>query len=473
LKSLLRKVVCVGSLLLLTCGLVAAQVLYIHQIDVGEGDSSLIVSPTGKTMLIDGGDVGMGNAKVRPYLASLGITHLDYVVLSHYHYDHMMGLQETLSALGTANYGPVYDRGTSPAPPTNSGYTNYAATVAPRRAATSLGQVIDLGGGVRMTCIARSGSVLNYGAISGTSGEDDLCLAWVLRFNKFKYYTGGDSGGEKTSDYVDLETPMAPDIGVVDAFKVDHHTSQYSTNQTFVNTLQPLVAVASLGTGNSYGFPTQTVLNRLASANCMIYLTETGSGGTIPNGHGWAANNNIVISTTGTSTFTVTFGSSSQTYTLHSYSTSGNQYNYYPTSVAINTGRLKGGDYTALGGDDSNYFSVTSFPNPGAQIVDWTATTTITQAAGTISNLSVTYKGRYSAGESQKLYLYDNYTSSWQQIDSRSVGVHDQTITWSPTSFPSDFVDAGGNIKLRVVATSPKMPYNCHANLVKFTITAP
>src|SRR6185436_14001321 len=68
----------------------------IYFVDVGTGASTLIVSPTGKTLLVDGGPPGSGT-KISSLLATLGITTIDYTVITHYHIDHMGGMIEALN----------------------------------------------------------------------------------------------------------------------------------------------------------------------------------------------------------------------------------------------------------------------------------------------------------------------------------------------------------------------------------------
>ncbi len=295
------------------CFLFTVSLLYadlqIHHLDVGQGDGTLIVTPSGLTVLIDAGNNGQGTSVVLPYLDSLGITHLDYVIASHYHADHIGGLDEVINGLGTTNVGICYDRGTDPPLPGTSSYTDYAnAAAAAERVTIALGQVIDMGDGVTMTCLAVDGEVLDYGPVAdASSSENDLSLAFLLSWNRFQYYSGGDCGGESTY-YADLETPLAPLVGNVDAFKIDHHGSAYSTNQVFVNVLLPEVGIISVGDGNTYGHPVQAVLDRLAAADCLMYLTETGAGGTLPPGSGWVADGPIVLTTDGYS-FSMAFGS--------------------------------------------------------------------------------------------------------------------------------------------------------------------
>lgn len=294
-----------------------AQLLKIHHIDVGQGDCTLIVSPTGKTVLIDSGTTGKGKTLVLPHLKRLGIKRLDYVVASHYHLDHIGGLDEVMKGIGSKNIGTVLDRGNKPAPPTGKAYTDYATAASGHRFKPTAGKTINLGGGCSMKCVANDGRVLGSGNVANAvKSENDLSLAWLLVYGSFNYYTGGDCGGE-SKNYADLETPMAPVVGMVDAMKVDHHASNYSTNQVFLNALNPTAVIVEVGNGNTYHHPVQTVLDRLAKKHCDVYLTEKGSGGKLASGAGWIANGNILISTDGTSTFCVRFGQNTHTYPLH------------------------------------------------------------------------------------------------------------------------------------------------------------
>jgi beta-lactamase superfamily II metal-dependent hydrolase len=294
---------------------VFAQQLEIHHIDVGQADATLIKSPTGVTVLIDAGNNGDGTGVVRPYLTSLGITSLNYVVCSHYHADHLGGLDEVITGLGAAKIGAVYDRGADAPLPTTAVYTNYvsAANSTGRRYKATPGIILDLGGGATMKCVATDGDVINYGYVAGSGGsENDLSVGWLLSFGTFQYYTGGDLGGENSS-YADAETWLAPQVGDVDVFKVHHHGSAYSTNQTWVNTIKAEVCVIEVGAGNSYGHPVQAVLNRLAVANCYIYQTESGAGSTIPAGKGTVANGTVIVRSPGSS-FTVSYGATTNSY---------------------------------------------------------------------------------------------------------------------------------------------------------------
>src|SRR3954465_7266186 len=77
-------------------------------VDVGTGASTLIVSPTGKTLLVDGGPPGSGT-KILNLLTTLGLDHIDNTVITHYHIDHMGGMIEVMNA-GKVT-GTAYDNG--------------------------------------------------------------------------------------------------------------------------------------------------------------------------------------------------------------------------------------------------------------------------------------------------------------------------------------------------------------------------
>lgn len=99
----------------------------------------------------------------------------------------------------------------------------------------------------------------------------------------------------------------------MDAMKINHHGSRYSTNHTFLDSLKPEVAFISVGDNNSYGHPTQTVLNRLVAARCFIYQTQLGAGGTVASWRAAIANTHIILRTSGTD-YTVTYGRTTKTY---------------------------------------------------------------------------------------------------------------------------------------------------------------
>ena len=272
--------------------------LQVVGIDVGQGDCTLIVSPTGKTVLIDAGYTGEGTGTVWPYLQSRGIRSLDYTVASHYHVDHIGGLDEVVNAMGRDSLKvAAYDRGYNY---NTQAYTQYINAIGTKRQTMTEYQVIDLGGGATLTCLGlNSMGRLSPPYDNARYDDNNLSIAVLIDYGEFQMLLAGDCPGQNSSSYYDIESILAPRAGDIDVYKVDHHGSATSSQTTLLNTCQPEACLTYVGNGNSYGHPTQAVINRLVAVNCYIYQTELGAGGTIPAGKGEVANGNIVIDVDG------------------------------------------------------------------------------------------------------------------------------------------------------------------------------
>jgi beta-lactamase superfamily II metal-dependent hydrolase len=269
-----------------------SQILTIHHLDVGQGDATLIRVKGGKTVLIDAGNTGKGKDVVFPYLRNLGITSLDFIVASHYHSDHIGGLDEVIQSFPKDSIRSILDRGYNPPLPKSKAFTDYwtAANQTHHHSTITLGQVLDLGNNITLQCIAVNGSVLHYGEVpSARLDENNLSVAWLLSFEKvidkrkytFRYFTGGDCGGV-TSNYADLETPLASIVDDIDVMKINHHGSRYSSNRIFLQQLNPEAVVISVGDNNRYGHPAQEVIDRLENTKSIRYIYQTEQGVSYP-----------------------------------------------------------------------------------------------------------------------------------------------------------------------------------------------
>lgn len=258
-----------------------AQQLKIIHINVGQGDATLVISPTGTSLLFDAGPSGQG-AKLREVLNANGITSLNYFVAGHYHADHIGSIDELL-ATGITLTTASYDRGGSY---TTITYNDYVSAVGAKRRTIQLYQIIDLGGGVTAECVAVDGQTPN-GVVDTAGDENARSVALVIRYGTFDYVIASDITGGGTSGSTvkpDLESKIAPYVGDVDVMHVSHHGSVTSTNQFWVDTLKAEQSVISLADGNTYGHPHQPVLDRLTNHPNMINIWQTarGSGGTSP-----------------------------------------------------------------------------------------------------------------------------------------------------------------------------------------------
>ena len=144
-----------------------------------------------------------------------------------------------------------------------------------------------------------------------------------------------------------------------------------------------------------------------------------------------------------------------------------------PTSLSITTGTIGSGAVSNLNGNDGSYLTVKSARlSLFSQALDWNTKTSIAPIApNKVTNITITYDGKYSTSQvNQKLYIYDYTTSSWTQIDSRTVSTQDAKITWS-TLTPAHYISATGDISLRVYTTkSSNSQFTCYADYAAFTI---
>ena len=280
--------------------------LEIHHIDGGEAVSTLIVSPAGRSLLIDAGeaawDSDTGAKTVGSYVLSvMGCTQLDYVLLSHFHLDHVGfpgrgGIWHLVHAQGFS-VGKLLHRdllhfagASSQVIDTWRSYlqSDDAQSLHPEIAVLGTGQV-KLGGGVAFAIVAVDGNgVLSAGDHAGDVAppdENDYSIAAVLRMGRLDYFTAGDLSGETLVSrsggysYHDLETGTAPRVKDIDVYRVSHHGSSHASNATLVAQMQPRVAIFQVADGNTYGHPTQTTVDRLL-ATSALYLTEHGASGT-------------------------------------------------------------------------------------------------------------------------------------------------------------------------------------------------
>ena len=239
--------------------------LEITAIDVGQGDSLLLISPEGRTMLIDGGgslgpvhsEFDFGEDVVAPYLWSRGIEHLDVVVLTHAHGDHIGGLPRIIEDFHPTELWVGINPDT---PPLQNLYAVAAANhVAIHKHAA--GDEMDWSG----TMIRVLSPPANWQPKAQPKNDDSLAL--LVRYRDTSALLAGDLV-EKMERFVATESPGA------DLLKVAHHGSATSTTPELLAAVHPKFAVISVGSGNSFGHPRQVILDRLQANHVRTYRTD-------------------------------------------------------------------------------------------------------------------------------------------------------------------------------------------------------
>jgi beta-lactamase superfamily II metal-dependent hydrolase len=252
--------------------------LQVIQLDAGQGDGTVIITPGGQVALIDegtnftDGSSGPSCSRVLSELQALGVTHVDLHFASHYHADHV-GCITSLSGI-TIDAG--WDRASSYSSAT---YTNYVNYLGAKRHTLAKGQVFTLDSlsahPVTITCVALAGDGIT------TSDENSKSVVLKLTYGEYDEVFGGDLTGYPSgtsSSNTNIETKVGPQVGKVEVYKVHHHGSAYGTYDDWLNATSPKVGVISCGTGNTYGHPTAAALTRLHNHLVRTYWTESGAG---------------------------------------------------------------------------------------------------------------------------------------------------------------------------------------------------
>lgn len=222
----------------------------VWQLDVGQGDASLVLLPSGASILVDGGRSWGANRVVRAAFA-LGLNKLDLVVATHPDADHLEALPEILQRMpvGVLLMGP---------PKPHDRLDALVRQVAHQK-------------GVKVW-VVRAGAQLSLGGarlhVWGPTGSEDNdnegSVVVLLDYRGRKALFTGDAG-----EVTEQRWPAQP----VHILKVGHHGSKHSTSEALLKGLRPKVALVGVGS-NNYGHPHPEVLQRLQRYGARVYRTD-------------------------------------------------------------------------------------------------------------------------------------------------------------------------------------------------------
>lgn len=252
-------------------------------VDVGQGDATVLLFPDGQTLLIDGGPRDAEpavRAVLDDLLTSRADGRVDAVAITHTDADHLGGIVGVLRGFdGRAGSDddvvpPLRLIGHDDALCDSQLCEEFRAVRGVPFAVPDLGTVYEHGGAT-VTVVARDGDVDGAAALAGIDEENERSLAFLIEFGGRSLFIGGDltGGGLGTAD---VEAAVAAVTGPVDVLHLNHHGSQTSSSQGFLDALQPRAVVLSVGTDNAFCHPEERVVERVTAAGVAVYATGSG-----------------------------------------------------------------------------------------------------------------------------------------------------------------------------------------------------
>lgn len=253
--------------------------LTISMLDIGQGDAVLIQTGA-KNILIDTGDdkyyedgkKGKENTQLLTELQKLKIDHIDTLVMTHAHADHIGKADKVIAQYGVKEL--VYNG----IPSTSKYFINAlkaAKANGTQQVKVKAGDVLDFGNGVSFEIVSPSQSLIDEdtAAIKAKKKVDvnNESVVGRLTFGNFAMLFTGDAEGP-------VEKDMVASYGKklkCQVLKAGHHGSKTSSTAEFLKLVQPESVVMSLGVNNQYGHPHEALLNRLQKQGVKnIYRTD-------------------------------------------------------------------------------------------------------------------------------------------------------------------------------------------------------
>ena len=255
----MKRMICL-VLVLLMVPVCAGAELSVWFLDVGQGDCTVVVCD-GESMIVDGGPAGSSQFVYAFLRDELGLEHLDYLISTHPHEDHLSGLVAVLNAV------PV-DLILSPVTEWNTKrferFMEYADLQGAPVSVPAVGDTMQLGGATVTVLQCWPESVQWR-----ENDVNDMSIVVRIDYGETSFIITGDA--EETSEYmmIDSGVPLKADV-----LRVAHHGSTYSTSEQFLKAVSPRYAVISCGKGNGYYHPHGRVLNLLKENGVWLFRTD-------------------------------------------------------------------------------------------------------------------------------------------------------------------------------------------------------
>ena len=234
-------------------------------IDVGQGDSTLIITPNNKKILIDGGGsstYNVGENILIPYLLDRKIQKIDYIIISHFDQDHVGGI---LNVLQEMKVGKVIigEQGAE-----CEQYQQFLNIVQQKKISVVIakkGDIIQIEKDVQLKVLFPDTELIRDNILNNNS------LVFKVEYKDFKVLFTGDI--EKIAEEKLLKMYKKDKLNA-DILKIAHHGSKSSSTENFIEAVNPKIVLIGVGKNNKFGHPNSNVLNRLKSRGVKVYRTD-------------------------------------------------------------------------------------------------------------------------------------------------------------------------------------------------------
>ena len=243
-------------LLSFTASLLAQDTVSIYFLDVGQGDSSIIITPDDKVVMIDSGP---DEKLILGHLKNLNISHIDLLIATHAHADHISGMDKIIAKYkpkafidpGIPHTTAIYQRMITAINKYNINYYE------------GISRKINLGS-LSLTILPPAIPLIKGSELNNNS------VVVRLDYKDFSCLFTGDIEKERERQ---LLTESKSNLNA-DILKVAHHGSSSSSSPLFIKSVGPKIAVISCGQGNKYGHPHQETISLLENLGIEIYRTD-------------------------------------------------------------------------------------------------------------------------------------------------------------------------------------------------------
>lgn len=230
---------------------------FIEFYDIGQGDCTIIKSGD-KCAVIDFGSADDADA-LYWHLRSLGISRIDYALVTHYHEDHLGGLCDVMERMPvekiiiSEDFAEDCDRDTA------DRFYELVKTNNPKIIRPEIGMSVSVGN-AQLKIIYQNPLA---------EAENNRSVILKLEFYGTTFLFTGDSEAESEEALINSGADITADI-----LKLGHHGSSTSTGENLLKAVNPGIAVISCGYNNYYNHPSDTVLERLMAYNVEYYRTD-------------------------------------------------------------------------------------------------------------------------------------------------------------------------------------------------------